>query len=91
MLQSAGIGECLAFKDQRDNSCSGPQRQFKQERQRLIIVFPLLNLTFSDYASLALEYLALHISYPKVIVVHVLGNKQEFKIKSSRIFCCFEI
>lgn len=46
---------------------------------------------FSDYASLALEYLALGISYPEVIVIHVLGNKQEFKTKSSRIFCCFEI
>lgn len=51
----------------------------------------MFDLTFSDYASLALEYLALRISYPKVIVIHVLGNKQEFKVKSSRIFCCFEI
>jgi len=46
---------------------------------------------FADYATLALEYLALCISHPKIVLIHVLGNKQEFKIKSSRIFSCFEI
>lgn len=46
---------------------------------------------FSDYATLALEYLALCVSYPKIVLIHVLGNKQEFKIKTSGIFCCFEI
>lgn len=34
MLQIAGLRERLAFKDQRDNSCSAPQRQFKQERDK---------------------------------------------------------
>lgn len=34
MLQNASLGGCLAFKDQRDDSCSAPQKQFEHERHK---------------------------------------------------------
>ena len=59
----------------------------KRQRAEDSGVFTFL-IHILDGSSSALENLA---HFPNITLMHDLGRKQELKIKSSWIFCCFKI